>query len=841
MSKIVGQTIFSGQWTRLLVCLCGMAFLGAGCVGGGGGIKTGAGLGAPVPPVTVTPEEALRQEYAGHPEFLSQPALRQIKAHYAYARGATGNGITVGMIDTAIDSSHLELAGKFSDLSGNINSTPDFNLCRTYTDAGDRCVVGPPFHGTAVGGILAANRGSETVVPPGLIHGVAFDAMLLSIGITLGSGSGRYNPIDLSGADISKADVFYALLFNAVNPQVTAINLSFGSSGNIESYTETDIRAAFPGLIPALAQASTPSASRTIHVWAAGNARNRLHTDGMPESASSVEIQPGLAARISELRGHTLAVVAVDENGVIAGFSNRCGIAKEYCLAAPGMGLTAPLPNIYCPAGTTGCYGKLTGTSMSAPLVTGGIALLAQHYREQLGNDEITQRILKTANKEGIYADSNTYGQGLLDLDAATRPVGGARMLSGQSLTGPSSLESLSTLSLGPVFGDALKRGLAGLETATFDELDAPFFRPLSAYVYPAVSGIRLEERLWSLGRDPRGTTSWKEDGFGFRMRLDRVAAEHRADWSLPGAGARVAEYQPGSFSLTRRTGNNELFIGLRSHPGWYFGLHATDGRTDSKADLIGAFTDDTAFSNPFLSFARNGAVAGVSADAGKSGFSIAAFHGAAQYGERRDNDNSKAMGMLAEYRLADTASSSIAVQAGWIREPNRLVGSRPGGAFGELGADTGFMGISARRRLTERWQALVSAHAGRSRPEIQSPGMLHDLSSLWSGAFTVGLMGENIGGMRGRLAVRLAQPLRIESGDVGIRWVSGRTPDRRVRVETTTLELEPSGRQFDLELTWALPWKGGYAYLAALTSRDAGHTRNEEDTALLFRYNRSF
>ncbi len=251
--------------------------------------------------------------------------------------------------------------------------------------------------------------------------------------------------------------------------------------------------------------------------------------------------------------------------------------------------------------------------------------------------------------------------------------------------------------------------------------------------------------------------------------------------------------------------------------------------------------TDDTAFANPFLSFARNGAVAGVSTDAGKSEFSIAAFHGAAQYGERRDNDNSKAMGMLAEYRLQGTASSGVALLAGWMREPNRLVGSRPAGAFGELGADTGFMGISARRRLTDRWQALVSAHAGLSRAEIQNPGMLHDLSSLRTSAFEIGLVGENIGGMRDRLAVRLAQPLRVESGDIGIRWVSGRTPDRQVRVETTTLELEPSGRQVDLELSWAVPWKGGYAHLAALTSRDAGHTRDEEDMALLFRYNRNF
>ena len=36
-------------------------------------------------------------------------------------------------------------------------------------------------------------------------------------------------------------------------------------------------------------------------------------------------------------RGHSLAVVALkSSDSTIAGFSNRCGIAADYCLAAPG-------------------------------------------------------------------------------------------------------------------------------------------------------------------------------------------------------------------------------------------------------------------------------------------------------------------------------------------------------------------------------------------------------------------------------------------------------------------------------------------------------------------------
>ena len=55
--------------------------------------------------------------------------------------------------------------------------------------------------------------------------------------------------------------------------------------------------------------------------------------------AVSVELVAGLAARMPELRNHSIAVVALQDGmsgAEIADFSNRCGIAADYCIAAPG-------------------------------------------------------------------------------------------------------------------------------------------------------------------------------------------------------------------------------------------------------------------------------------------------------------------------------------------------------------------------------------------------------------------------------------------------------------------------------------------------------------------------
>ena len=831
-----------------MILLASAFLIIAGCGGGGGGVRrdsptpvTEPSPDMPDPSLTMpepgTSESELRQEFAEHPEFRNQPALEQVKAHYAYARGATGEGIVIGIIDDGVDPGHPVFEGKLLPESYHLDGyNPDFEFCASR-DADGICEEGPPSHGTLVAGVIAAHR--QTSVAGDIdnvvsIHGVAFDADLISVGIPFGDPPDYYEPIDLgSHGGFLSLDQEFAGIAETLNPSVTAVNLSFGFSGIIDDYTEADIRTAFPLSINAIAQTAVPASERTIYVWAAGNAKGEMYADGSIEDATSVEILPGLPVHIRELRGHSLAVVATNQSGEIAGFSNRCGIAGDFCLAAPGVNVTGPIPNSYCPPGQGNCYSDASGTSLAAPIVTGGIALLAQRYRGQLGNDEIVARLLQTADKTGIYANADVYGQGFLDLDAATRPVGETRLIAGRSLSGPSALEQVSAISMGPAFGDAVSRGLALREIAGFDELDAPFFRPLGHYVRHTNYGIRLEDRLRVFRDDPSGAL-WETDSVEFRTRI-----EHAPDFF----GVIPASPRLGSLSFTQRSAGNEIFFGLRSHPGWHVGLHAAGTGTGLRAGLIspGTFTDDAAFANPYLSFARDGAVAGLSMPVGKGALRIATFHGAAQYGERRDPDTSHSTGALAEYRFGNGLQAGMAFQAGWLTEPRRLAGSRPSGAFGELGADTGFLGVSAHHRFNERWVVLGSVHAGLSRVRLENPGMLHDLSSLWSSTFAFGIIGKNIGRARDRLALRLSQPLRVEAGDVRLNWVSGRTRDRRVFVEETVLELAPSGRQLDIEMTYSRPWKNGRAHLAALFSRDAGHVREQKDIALLMQYRRSY
>ena len=213
--------------------------------------------------------------------------------------------------------------------------------------------------------------------------------------------------------------------------------------------------------------------------------------------ASSVELLPGLAARIPELRGHTVGVVSLrPDDGLISDFSNRCGIAAEFCLAAPGEQVRVVYfgPDL---EGNPGFRGVATtsGTSVAAPMVTGGLALMKQYFRSQLSNPDLLSRLLETADRSGPYADAVIYGRGLMNLGAATSPVGEPTVALGDLVEGPGAVLHSTTLSPGLAFGDAFAESLEEREIAAFDALGAPFWYDFGDFA-TAATGPSLSTRL---------------------------------------------------------------------------------------------------------------------------------------------------------------------------------------------------------------------------------------------------------------------------------------------------------------------------------------------------------
>jgi subtilisin family serine protease len=129
--------------------------------------------------------------------------------------------------------------------------------------------------------------------------------------------------------------------------------------------------------------------------------------------------EPGLPLALPELEKGWIAVVALKNDGsAINAKSNYCGVAAAWCIAVPGGDSGAGQGLLT--TGKDGDYVQTAGTSPAAALVSGALAALHSRYPE-LTAQQVRERLLATANRTGIYANSEAYGRGLMDLEAASR------------------------------------------------------------------------------------------------------------------------------------------------------------------------------------------------------------------------------------------------------------------------------------------------------------------------------------------------------------------------------------------------------------------------------------
>ncbi len=454
------------------------------------------------------------RDYRGESDFQNQWGLETIGADRAYAhlrllkgvRAEPGEGVTIGFIDSGIDKNHPAFR--------------DTAVTETFLPGAKDETGSESSHGTMVASVAAGDR---VLFDPNSHHGVAWGADIAMFAIPLGSGGGAYEPISL--AQLDNRDFYDSEEFKRVlGSQIDILNLSIGYTGNIEDYSESQLRRNYDRSIAVLAQKNTQE--KTIIVWSASNdhgvicdparvGATRCVKDGANHvvSASSPGLRAGMPARIAELRGHWIAVVAVKQDGSIADFSNRCGIAADYCIAAPGVEVqTADFGPIRQPGGVwqSGVrqWKIANGTSFSAPMVSGGLAIMKQLFRGQLSNTDLVTRLFTTADKTGIHADRSVYGQGLMDLGAATSPWGVASFRgTGRAVAewGEPAGVAGSAIHPGSALGDSLGHALGGREIAAFDDLGAPFWFAAGDFVRPSPQDT-ASARLRRLFADPVDT-----------------------------------------------------------------------------------------------------------------------------------------------------------------------------------------------------------------------------------------------------------------------------------------------------------------------------------------------
>lgn len=380
----------------------------------------------------------------------SETSNALIDAHldYAFSTGLTGKGVTLGLIDNPILTSHVQFAGKTVLQDGPTALEADSS---SFKDG---------FHGTAVASVMVGN-GQD-----GQMTGFAPGANLFA--------GGLYYTQPLNWSQLA------TYMNDAASHKVLAINNSWGLSGSTVANTDYTSLFSAPDAQSYLTALQNYAKSGVI-VFAVQN----------DYTATSVNAMAGLPKAYPSLQGSWIAVInaiptisfAANGDSTITGatrISAPCAEAAQYCIAANGQVKVADYT-------ANSAYGAGMGASFAAPQVTGALGLLAEAF-PTLTPQQLRDRLLATAY-DGFFTPTGSvtfapgvvhgynseFGMGFLDLKAALLPIGQTSVptASGQQIAVGQAAIVTSAAS-----GNAVAKALAPAHVIALDSLAGSFTIP---------------------------------------------------------------------------------------------------------------------------------------------------------------------------------------------------------------------------------------------------------------------------------------------------------------------------------------------------------------------------
>lgn len=451
----------------------------AGCGGGGGVSSTPAPLPTPAPTPVPTPTPTPAPTPAPTPtptpvnfdtaEYRRSDGPSLHRAITAWQAGANGTGVTIGIVDSGINTANAEFSGRIASASRDVVRS------RPLTNADDD-------HGTQVALVAAAARNNSGVM------GIAWNATIQMLRAdTEGSCTGT------DGCTFAD-DNIAAGIDAAVAAGARVVNLSLGGDP------------ASAVLRNAVARAATAGA---VIVVSAGN--EGKSTD---EGVDPNNPDPLAKSLLDSAPGNVLIVGSVDGNGVLSDFSNRPGNSAASVLMAQGEGVCCVYEGsqIKTTSNAQGTFVTVVnGTSFAAPQVSGAVALLAQAFPNLTGA-QIVSLLLRTARDAGAAGTDGLYGRGILDIANAFSPQGATGLAGTQVAV---SLGDLAGTSSGAM-GDAMTG--ASLGTVMLDSYQRAYKLNLAAGLRAGQARLPLHEALAGGGRP----VALDASGFALAFTVDR-------------------------------------------------------------------------------------------------------------------------------------------------------------------------------------------------------------------------------------------------------------------------------------------------------------------------------
>jgi hypothetical protein len=690
-------------------------------------------------------------------EYQRSNAAVAANALSAYSAGATGKGVKVAVIDSGISTTNTEFAGKIDPASRDV--------------AGTRPLGDEDGHGTAVSAVAAAAKDDIN------IQGVAFAATIVALKAdqpgscadTSGNGCTFYDPAIAAGVDAARL------------AGAKVINMSLGGSTPSSQLMSAISRAVNAGIIVVISAGNDGEKPEGVNPDPFALIPAQTYP-GQVIIAGSVGVSSGTGTDINQ----------------ISTFSNRAGTGASFYLTALGYRVRAP--------GADGQTYAWSGTSFSAPAISGAVALLAQAF-PNLTARQIVDILFTTADDLGAIGTDSIYGRGRMNLDRAFKPIGQSSLAGQEVIVGdgsdlpPAAGDGGGTQlpgSFGAVILDGYKRAFAIDFAKTLRA--APVEKPLAQALQGNVSYAGAEAGRVSVAM----TVS---------QRQDRKLGYSIDQLGIGPDDARAAKLIAGS-AVARLDRNTAAAFGIRE------GAKALERRlTGAQAGAFLIAKDVTA--NPGFAASRGAGMA-LRRQVGDYGLTFSGESGDV-WSEVRTPATGSPYRWTAVSIDRSVGSNWLSGGIGRLEEKQTVLGGQNSIALGGGGSTSLFLDLEARRVLGNGFSAGLTARRGWTNfagGRFATSAYGFDLTKL-------GILDS-----KDRLGLRLSQPLRVERG--GFNLLLPTSWDYKMQIATNSWQrysLTPSGREIDGELSYSTSVLDGSGWLGGnlFVRRDPGHVANAD------------
>jgi subtilisin family serine protease len=791
----------------LLATILLISSLAIGLIGGisaGGGSSGGGGSNIATEPDDIssngwnnTVDDNIRGNYNNLEISRIATPFYQINLLNSYAilekngKNVAGDGIDVAVIDTGINLTHIEFLGdKIRSFSDSIN--------RDYVND-DNDITDDNGHGSHVAGIIGANR-ANSLFYTSLMHGIAFNSRLVG-----------YKALNSSGGNsiVGNTPIINAIN-QAANDDVKIINLSLGGGG------DNDIKSAL----------INTKVKDILTIAANGN-------DG-----DSNPSYPAAYAPDSELQNYILAVGSVDSDNNISTFSNHCGNAANYCLVAPGENIWAPYHD------STTSYQHQSGTSMAAPMVSGVAAILRSAWPHLTATDT-AQIILTTATDLGVSGIDSTYGNGLLNAEAAVNNIGSSYVASSSSINSPGYYLENSNIFSSSIFGDTFTANIIPQisDAVFFDDFNRDYKIDFSdiVQIYNHNSPLRnMVFNDYHIANMP-----FSNQNFTFNLKFMDQKKSYDIDGNITGHNyfnVRNFIYDHSITDPYKLNNRNLSFIYQNS---FNKNSKLAIANNDYLNQLDNKFTANYGLINHNSSFIEILSNNINITDKNNRGLifnqkitdKIHSKLGFSQISDDYNISNSNIMADILQLGF-DYQSDFINfdVNYGQIEEyQNNFLGGNATGLFSNLeNSKSNFVTIKNKYQIKDNLYFISSYSEGLTKMSGNKNGIFRDYSNIKSRAYEIGIFNDNF--MGGKLAINYSEPLRIYSGSTDINVPIGYDNDGNIaRLNINNVNLEPLGHEKNLEISYQLSKKNQNLNLNFLAIEEGGNIKDQKDEYIIF------